>query len=210
MRSKIRIQMVFLAVAILMVAAGRGRSDVLLNEILADPASDWNGDTNVSSRDDEWVEIVNTGPGTVDLSGYRLAGLDGSWRYAFHGLLGEGQVHVIYGSESYAWEVASGNPAYGLRLTNSGSTIALWHLTATDTTMVDCHAYEDHEAFDDRSGGRFPDGGPAWKLFDGLNPYDGVVEPLGTGCAASPGESNACPTPVEPTTWGRIKALETR
>ena len=42
--------------------------DVRLSEILAGPARDWDGSGAVSSRDDEWIEIVNGGSGTTDLA----------------------------------------------------------------------------------------------------------------------------------------------
>ncbi len=32
-----------------------------LNEILAAPARDWDGSGAFSSRDDEWVEVINSG-----------------------------------------------------------------------------------------------------------------------------------------------------
>jgi len=196
-------------VALLVHAAG-ARAGVLLNEILADPAADWDGSGAYQSRDDEWVEIVNTGPDPVDLAGYRLAGADSSWRFEFSGVLAPGAVQVVFGSESYAWEQDTGNPAYGLRLSNTGGAISLWRLTGPDTLLVDCYGYQDHEAEDDRSSGRMPDGGPDWELFDGLNPYTGDTAPLASGCVPSPGATISCPTPVRPTTWGRVKQIENR
>lgn len=187
-------------------AEGADQPDpIRLNEILADPASDWDGSGALSSRDDEWVEIVNTSTMPVTLDGYRIAGADTTWRYEFTGTLNPGQVRVVYGSESYAWEQATGNPAFGLRLSNSGGTLLLFRLTATDTTQVDCYTYLDHEADDDRSTGRAPDGESEWKVFDALLPYTGSTPPLGTACSPSPGALVSCPSPVEPTTWGRIK-----
>ncbi len=178
---------------------------IVLNEILADPASDWDGDGALSSRDDEWVEIVNVGPVPVDLTGYRLAGADTTWRYEFSGTLAAGAVEVVYGSGSWAWEDSTGNPKFGLRLSNSGGTLGLWRLTEAETTLVDCYSYQDHEADDDRSTGRAPDGGDTWRVFDALNPYSGEDAPTGTGCSPSPGTVINCPTPVEAVTWGRIK-----
>jgi len=206
MQSRLRLGAAVVAAVLLVAAAEQVRADVLLNEILADPASDWDGSGELHSRDDEFVEIVNTGPGPVDLDGYRLAGEDGSWRYAFTGSLGAGAVRVVYGSQSYAWERETGNPAYGLRLTNTGGGIALWHLAGADTTMVDCYIYVDHEADDDRSSGRLPDGADNWQLFDGMNPYDGDEPPFGSICTPTPGSTISCPTPIEASTWGRIKA----
>jgi len=186
-------------------ASGEG---ILINEVLADPASDWDGDAVVGSRDDEWVEIVNAGAVPVALDGYRLASADTTWRYGFSGTLDPGAVRVVYGSGSYAWEQANGEPQYGLRLANSGGTITLWRVGA-DTVLCDTVTYQDHEADDDRSGGRYPDGGPDWRLFDGLNPYSGSSEPRGTGCAPSPGTVVDCPTPVRTGTWGKLKLLYT-
>jgi hypothetical protein len=178
---------------------------VVLNEILADPAQDWNGDGETHFRDDEWVEITNTGPGPVSLDGYRIAGADTTWRYEFSGTLEEGEVAIVFGSESYAWEGSNGHPQYGLRLANGGGSLGLWKLTPQDTVLVDEYTYLDHEAEDDRSSGRLPDGGGEWVLFDSLNPYSGTEPPLGTACAPSPGDQAICPTPILPGTWGRMK-----
>jgi hypothetical protein len=41
-------------------------AQIRLNEILADPGTDWNGDGTVDSKLDEWVEIVNTSVSQVD------------------------------------------------------------------------------------------------------------------------------------------------
>lgn len=193
------------AAAVLLSTAWPAGAAVLLNEVLADPARDWDGSGATSSRDDEWVEIVNTGPGAVDLTGFRLAGADTTWRFEFSGTLAPGEVRVVFGGESYAWEQATGNPAYGLRLGNTGGEVALWRLSPEDTVMVDCHAYADHEAEDDRSSGRVPDGAAGWALFDGLNPYAGPETPAGSGCTPTPGATVSCPTPVEPATWGNVK-----
>lgn len=194
-------------VAVLGLAATPAYPEVLLNEVLADPARDWNGDAAVSSRDDEWVEIINTGPGTADLTGFRLAGPDSVWRYEFTGSLAAGAVRLVYGRQSYDWETANGFPAFGLRLGNSGGEIVLFKVAGASVTQVDCYAYTDHEADDDRSSGRGPDGGPNWILLDGHNPWTGTALPKGTGCFPTPGAKLTCATPIAPVTWGRVKAL---
>ena len=178
---------------------------LMLNEILADPARDWNGDGITHFRDDEWVEIVNVGISPVTLDGYRLAGADTSWRYGFSGTLAPGAELVVYGSQSYAWETANGTPRFGLRLNNTGGTIGLWRLSDIDTVRVDSYTYTDHEADPDRSTGRIPDGGGLWRVFDALNPYTGIALPLGTGCMPSPGGPFLCPTLVRHETWGGLK-----
>ena len=194
-----------LLVGLLVMSPSAAVGQVVLNEMLADPAQDWDGDGNLHSRDDEWVEIFNAGTEMVDLTGYRLAGADTVWRFEFTGFLAPGAHRVVYGSDSYAWEKATGNPAFGLRLSNSGSELQLWRLTHSDSVLVDAYAYLDHEADDDRSSGRMPDGDPEWHLFDGLNAYENDTPPLGTGCMPSPGEVVSCVTPVRRMSWGSLK-----
>lgn len=180
---------------------------VVLNEILADPARDWNLDGTISSRDDEWVEIVNNGTEWVNLAGYRLAGPDSVWRYEFSGVLAPGAVQLVTGRQSYDWEQANGFPAFGLRLGNTGGELDLFLLADGPPVRLDGYAWADHEAEDDRSSGRGPDGSPEWLLMDGYNPYGGTAIPTGSGCFPSPGQRLSCPTPVEATTWGGVKAL---
>jgi hypothetical protein len=191
---------------VLVMGSGTAQAGILLNELLADPARDWNVDGVTSSRDDEWVEIINTGPDWVNLAGLRLAGPDSVWRYEFSGVLAPGQVQVVYGRQSYDWEVANGFPAFGLRLSNSGGELLLFRVGLGGAVQLDCYGWADHEAEDDRSSGRAPEGGSDWLLFDGYNPYTGTVEPLGSGCFPTPGTHLSCPTPVEPITWGLLKA----
>lgn len=184
---------------------GEAQETVLLNEIMADPAGDWDGDTVYNFRDDEWVEIVNAGTSTVSLDGYRISSPDTTWRYAFSGSLAPGEVKVVYGSQSYAWESANGEPLFGLRLANTGGEVLLWKVTDSDAVIVDRYVYQDHEAEDDRSSGRLPDGGPDWYVFDSRNAYSGSTEPLGSGCDPTPGTTVFCPLDVEPRTWGSLK-----
>ena len=68
--------------------------------------------------------------------------------------------------------------------------------------------YDDHEAEDDRSCGWNADASD-WILFDAMNPYGGSKEPVGTGCAPSPGDPNVCrdQVPVQPRSLGAVKAL---
>ena len=180
---------------------------LLLNEFVAGPARDWDGSGTVSTRDDEWVEVHNSGPGTLDLSFFLLTDSDRLPRYAFSGTLGPGERRLVFGKESYDWEKANGFPAYGLSLSNTGDTVMLWQVAGAETLLVDSYAYQSHEAAADRAVGRKPDGG-AWMLFDGLNPYVGTTPPLGTNCMPTPGLANVCEsTPAQTPTWGRLKAL---
>ena len=183
-------------------------AQVLVNEILADPGRDWDQSGTVDSRDDEWIEIVNAGPAAVDLSGYRVS--DGGtpvFRYGFSGTLAPGAVHLVLGSTSVAWEIANGVSTTGLSLNNAGDSVRLWHVSGTDTTLVDTYTYVGFEVLDDRSVGRMPDGAAEWRIFDGHNPYSGTTPPLGTGCVPTPAATNACPTSVAPARWSDVKRL---
>ena len=179
---------------------------VRLNEILAGPARDWDGSGAFSSRDDEWIEIANSGAGTADLTGFFVTDGDSIPRYAFAGTLGAGGVRLVTGKMSYDWEKANAQPAYGLSLGNSGDSVILWRVTGADTVLVDSYTFKSHEAAADRSVGRAQESG-LWQLFDGLNPYTGTLLPAGNSCAPTPGAANVCTSaPARTSTWGALKA----
>lgn len=179
-----------------------------LNEILAGPARDWDGSGAFSSRDDEWIEVVNTGGAPLALAGYFVTDGDSIPRFAFDGTLDPGVRLLVTGKASYDWERSTGHPAFGLSLGNSGDSVILWKATGPDTVEVDRYTYKSHEAAADRAVGRGSDGGPAWMLFDGLNAYTGSTLPAGTGCMPSPAAANTCGSvPARPASWGRVKAL---
>jgi hypothetical protein len=189
--------------------SGTGTCGPLLNEVMGDPARDWDGDNLYSFRADEWVEVVNPGGISVSLDGVLLADELGHPVYGFSGSLAPHEVRVVFGSESTAWESAHGEAATGLRLGNEGDTVLLKQVVGADTLVIDAYTYTNNEAEDDRSSGRLPDGEAAWQLFDSLNPYTGSTPPPGNGLPPTPGALNTGepPTGVESDTWGRIKAL---
>jgi len=189
-----------------------GQAAPCLNEIMADPASDWDGDGNYEYRNDEWIELYNPGPGHVNLEEYALSDDEGLWTYgwAVGEVLAVGEAVVVYGSQSLAWQEAHGESQYGFRLGNDGDTVLLWQVAGGDSILVDSHVFNTYEAEDDRSTGRNPDGIGEWQIFDGLNPYGGTVEPLGNGLDPTPGLPNSgTPPPVaaEDGTWGGVKRL---
>jgi len=200
----------FHALFLLLLASGSPRAaapDVRLSEILAAPARDWDGSGAFNSRDDEWVEIVNGGSVPADLSGYFLTDGDSIPRFAFTGTLAPGEVRLVTGTESVAWERATSHPVFGLSLGNTGDQVLLWKITGSDTTLVDGYTYKSHESAADRASGRTSDGSE-WKLEDQLNPYTGSTQPVGTGCPPTPGAPNSCGvTPTRHETWGRVKSI---
>lgn len=182
----------------------QGGSPLRLNEILAAPARDWDGSGTFSSRDDEWIELVNTGSVPLDLAPWFVTDGDSVPRMGFSGTLAPGAVLLVTGGASVAWERANGHPVFGLSLGNTGDRVLLWRVTGPDTVLVDEYAYRTHECAADRAVGRGPDG--VWRLEDALNPYTGTASPGPTGCAPTPGTPNSCGT-VEAvrTTWTRLK-----
>ncbi|HVP38901.1 MAG TPA: lamin tail domain-containing protein [Candidatus Saccharimonadales bacterium] len=196
-----------LAALLLAGAAAPARAELVINEVLASPARDWNGDGTVSSRDDEWVEIYNPADTPVALDGYRLADADTTWRFALTGTLGPRARLVVFGSDAYAWEKATHHPAYGLSLNNGGDTVRLWKFSGADSVQVDAVTYGAVEGGSDRGYGRFPDGAGSWKLFDALDPAPAGSNPPGTGCGPTPGAANGCPSPAVATSWGQLRLL---
>jgi len=183
-----------------------------INEIMADPSVDWDGDGSYNYRNDEWVELYNSGPGHVDLSEYLLSDDAGLWTYGFDpGVsLSAGEAVVIYGSQSLLWQQANGHSSYGFNMSNDGDVVVLWQIADTDTVLVDTHTYTSYEADDDRSTGRNPDGTGDWEIFDALNNYSGANPPFGNNLPPTPGYPNLDddpPVPVNRSTWGSVKSL---
>lgn len=183
-------------------------STIRINEICPGPARDWDGSGAFSSRDDEWVELINLGAAPVVLDGHVLTDGDSIPRMGLSGLLGAGERLIIYGKTSYDWERATGHPAFGLSLGNSGDSVILWEVAGAETLVVDAYTYRAHEAAADRASARMPESGSAWTLFDGLNPYVGTLLPAGNGCEPTPAAENACgQTPAVTRSWGQVKTL---
>jgi hypothetical protein len=197
-----------LILAAVSAVPGIALGQVLINEYMPDPARDWDGDGAYDYRDDEWVEIINTGDSVVDLSGYRLrdAGDQVLWRYGFSGELAPGETRIVYGSDALAWEEANGFPSYGLSLNNAGDEILLCMVSDTDTLVLDSAVYG-RSAVDDRSIGRTVADAGVWAIFDAWNPCPDSCSPAGNGCIPTPGEVNNCTTAVAESSWGSIKKL---
>ncbi|HSQ58833.1 MAG TPA: lamin tail domain-containing protein [Acidobacteriota bacterium] len=193
-----------LAVTMKFVPPARAQTagGLVLNEILAGPARDWDGDGLFDSRGDEWLEVRNAGAAAVDLAAYRVADADSTIRVGLTGLLMPGDVALVTGTFAVAWQRALGRPVTGLSLNNAGDTVFLFRVTEADTIVADQKTYNSIEGATDRATGRFGDG---WALFDALNKYTGSGEPKGTGCPPTPAGANGCTTPVSQTSWGWIK-----
>ena len=177
---------------------------IQVSEILAGPSRDWDGDGAFVARQDEWLEIRNNGPSVETLAGFLVSDADSTIRYAFSGSLAPGGVVLVTGRMAEDWQRAQSRTVSGLSLNNSGDTVRLFQIQASDTVEVESKTYNSIEGATDRSTGRLGPG-DTWVLFDGLNRYAGSGTPAGTGCNPTPGAVNDCPTATEETTWGKIK-----
>ncbi len=171
-------------------------ADIVINEVLADPNSDWDGNGEINFRGDEWVELLNNGPDTVNLNVYWLrdeSAYDPDVR--LWGFLEPGEVAVFYGSEVVAWQEVNGLAGTGFALNNGGDQVFLLHefegQSWEEFAVVDNVVIENHVADNDRSGGLSSDGSQ-WILYDYWMPYNGSSLPSGTSCIPSPGELNVC------------------
>jgi len=128
------------------MAAGTADAQLVINEILADPASDTdcagfgapipatlcgdaNGDGTADSSDDEFVEIYNTGIVSVDLTGYTIE--DGvGLRHTFPStVLNPNQAVVVFGggtpTGTFGGGVVQTASEGGLALNNTGDSVVL-------------------------------------------------------------------------------------
>jgi hypothetical protein len=130
----------------------------VINEILADPgtvAGDANCDGTISTTNDEFVEIVNTGASDLDLSNYTINDLTGVRHTVTAGtVLAPGQALVVFGGGTPVFDGTSTNPAAWcadlpnvvwqvsstgtLGLNNTGDTVSLVN---PNLTTVDSYVY---------------------------------------------------------------------
>jgi len=89
----------------MLLAVNLAGANVLINEMLANPAKDWNGNGVISGMDDEFIELYNSGNQTVDVSGYVLKDMvfrssPGEYALANATVIGPGEFLVIFVSKS--------------------------------------------------------------------------------------------------------------
>lgn len=95
--------------------------DLQLSKVIPNPATDWNGDGEVTARADELVEITNVGSAEADLSGYALSDNTGV-RFTFPAgvLLAAGETVQVLGGGDVEFKAPR-----GLGLNNDGDTLTL-------------------------------------------------------------------------------------
>ena len=187
-------------------------AELVINEVLGDPAQDWDGDGALSYKGDEWIEVLNNGITAEDLSNFWLRDIFGeAMHFQLFGTLQPGSVAVFYGSDAMAWQEEQGLSIIGFSINNTGDSLELFQSIPGETTtaLVLIHqvTLNNHEVEDDRSSGFNPETG-TWSMFDAWNPYSGSFDPQGTDCLPTPGEWNECNylVPVARTSWNHLKS----
>ncbi len=100
---------------------------ILINEVLADPADDANGDGSVHTTRDEFVELVNTEAADVSLANWTLSDAL-QVRHTFQAdsvILSRGFFIVFGGGAPQGFSHAATASTGGLALNNAGDTVSL-------------------------------------------------------------------------------------
>ena len=188
---------IVIAVLFLVSSIGFGQTpDLVINEILADPATDILGDSNGDgirgTYDDEFVEIINNEVTVQDISGFTLSDA-GSVRHTFppNTKIQPGESIVVFGGGTPTningvVQIASSG---SLSLNNSGDNIVL----ANNVTTIASFTYGS-EGGDDQSLGRNPD-------ITGDFEKHSTFAPLGALYSPGKRNDNAAPLPVELTAF---------
>lgn len=125
---------------------------MVINEFMARPFRDWNGDGYADS-DDEWIELYNPGDTLVSIGGWKIddsLGIGSSSPYTIP------QGYVI---QPKKFLLFFGNET-GIVLNNYGDNVTL--LSETNA-IIDIYPYTTSK--NDTAIGRFPDGSENWKDF---------------------------------------------
>lgn len=178
-------------------------------EVLSAPLSDWDGDGEVDTVNDEWVEIVNVTDQVLSLEHHYLRDATGeTYHYGFTGSLLPGQARVVTGTHAKIWQASNDAGSSGLSLNNSGDRVELWRDDPAATPiLVDVIQVPPHTAVEDRAVALDLVTGQ-YVLHDGLSPYTGSAQPQGNGCPPNPGVAGTCDSEVgiDEESFGRIKA----
>ena len=173
------------------VLSGKGVEEVVaINEVLADPPSgsegDANGDGTRNSNEDEFVEILNTGLRSINISGWQLSdsnpGPRGPFTFSENTWIDPGEYIVLFGGGTpteFAGQIFVDDGKIGGGLSNSGDAVFLIN-PALDDTLA--RAEWGSEGGDNQFLVRYPEGIGAWVLHSAVP---------GTGERFSPGRARA-------------------
>ncbi|UCE74626.1 MAG: lamin tail domain-containing protein, partial [Methanomassiliicoccales archaeon] len=127
---------------------------VMINEFLPDPGSDWNCDGFVDN-DDEWIELYNKGDTWVNIGGWRLddklgpIGSSDPYMIPYGCAIGPYEFMIFFCNET------------GIVLNDFGEE----NVTLLNETEVIIDIYHYSDSSNNTAMGRFPDGSDDWKNF---------------------------------------------
>ncbi|MBZ0165178.1 MAG: lamin tail domain-containing protein, partial [Candidatus Omnitrophica bacterium] len=155
------------------IMAGRVEGSILITEILADPPTGLAGDANQdgvrSSSADEFVELFNDGPDSVDLTGWRIDDADQT-RHLFPAgtSLDPDRYLVVFGAGAPAIPgiLAQTSSTGALSLNNSADVVSLFSASGLGIDMVTYDAL----AGQDQSIVRAPGGNGEFVLHSSVSP----------------------------------------
>ncbi|NOK21393.1 lamin tail domain-containing protein [Corallococcus carmarthensis] len=169
----------------------RPTQTVFINEYLAQP---FNGAAGTPDYDQQFVEIYNAGPGSVDLTGWKIhdaksySGAEAARHTFVSGtVLPAGKAYVVYSGASAVpvgatYATYANNGGYGLRFdrgVNQGGAGDIVYLVRADGTLQDSHSYQSASVpvTSGYSFNRIPDLSPTgtWDL--GYNHYYRAATP---------------------------------
>ena len=133
-----------------------GNASLVINEFMAD-----NGATTADPQGhyDDWIEIYNTGPGSVDLGGMYLTDdllNPDQWQFPPGTFIGPGNYLLVWADEDVL-DNPNGLHA-NFKLSSEGEEIGLY--STNGMTLVDSVSFGDQS--EDVSFGRFPNGDGTW------------------------------------------------
>ena len=141
---------------------------LVINEVLADPSEDANGDGNAHTTQDEFIELANTGASDVSLAQWRLADAV-QVRHVFAEsavIPGYGFLVVFGGGTPQGFANAVTASSGSLGLNNGGDTVTL-----LDPSLLAADAFTyGSEGNQNASLARSPDGSGAFVLHSGVSP----------------------------------------
>ena len=149
-------------------------TDVVINEVLADPPSGDKGDANRDGdrhgSKDEFVEILNTGSDTIAIGGWELSDRNSKKPFTFppDTKIAPGEYIVLFGGgdttkikSEFEGKIFVDDGTIGGGLSNSGDAVFLINPTSSDTIA---RAEWGKEGGRDQSLVRYPEGTGKWVL----------------------------------------------
>jgi hypothetical protein len=169
---------------------------IVLNEVLADPAEDANGDGSVHATQDEFIELANTGPSDVSLAQWRLAdGVQVRHVFADSAVVpGYGFLIVFGGGTPQGFANAVTASSGGLGLNNGGDSVTLLD---PSLAAVDAFSYGG-EGNQNASLTRVPDGDGAFALHSDVSPWASSAGRTISGAPQLPAPLAPQPEPPPP------------